>query len=194
MMQVMIRGVLHLLALSPLAYYIYAAVSQSLGADPQEVLLHGFAIWALRFLLLSLAISPARRLLKANYLIRYRRMLGLYFFFYLCLHLLVYLWFFLGWQWASIGEEVVERPYITVGMLAFLLTIPLVVTSTKGMQRRLRQTWSKLHKLVYLIAILSIIHFIWQSKADLNEPLIYLIILLFLLSFRIRPYLAKLRA
>ena len=106
----------------------------------------------------------------------------------------MYLWFFLGWQWASIGEEIVERPYITVGMLAFLLTIPLVVTSTKGMQRRLRQTWSKLHKLVYLIAILSIIHFIWQSKADLNEPLIYLIILLFLLSFRIRPYLAKLRA
>lgn len=181
----MLRLTIHLLALLPFFYYVQAILTRSLGADPQEVLLHGFGIWALRFLLLSLAITPLRKWLKQPWLVQYRRMLGLYFFFYLCCHLVTYLWFFLGWDASLIASEIVKRPYITVGVLAFVMTVPLVVTSTKGMQRRLKRGWSRLHSLVYGIGILSVVHFIWQSKADLNRPLIYTLILALLLTSRI---------
>ena len=111
-------------------------------------------------------------------------MMGLYAVFYLILHITIFFIFFLENSFSFLWEEIVERPYITVGMLATLLLVPLAVTSTKKMQRRLGRNWKKLHQLVYLIATLGIIHFIWQSKSDLNEPLLYLIWLLFTLGYR----------
>lgn len=156
-----------------------------LGADPQEEMLHQLGLWALIFLLAGLSLTPINKIFQLPVLIKFRRMLGLYAFWYLILHLTVFFIFYLELDFSYLLDEIIERPYITVGMLAMLLLIPLVVTSTKSMQRRLGRKWKKLHQLVYPIAILAITHFIWQSKSDLNEPLLYLIWLVFLLGFRI---------
>ncbi len=179
------RLLAHSLALVPFVYLALSAWQQKLGADPQDVLLHELGIYSLWFLLATLAVTPIRLVFRYQAIIRYRRMLGLYFFFYLSCHLLVYCWFFIGWDFRWLGEEVTERPYITLGLLAWLLAIPLVITSNRAMQIKLGRGWKKLHQLVYVIAILGIIHFIWQSKADLNRPLLYLLILVLLLAIRI---------
>ena len=122
---------------------------------------------------LSLSITPLRRVSGVNVFIKFRRMLGLYSFLYLSLHLLTYFAFYLEFRWFELGKEIIERPYITVGFLAWILMIPLTITSTKKLQRRLGRKWVSLHKMVYSIAALGLIHYVWQSKSDLNEPLIY---------------------
>ena len=175
----------HIACWVPLAYLIYAAYNRQLGADPQEEMLHQLGLWTLIYLLIGLSITPLNRIFKWPILVKYRRMLGLYAFLYLLLHLTIFFIFYLELSLSYLWDEIIERPYITVGMLAMLLLIPLVVTSTKSMQRRLGRNWKKLHQLVYPIAILAITHFIWQSKSDLNEPLLYLIWLVFLLGFRV---------
>ncbi|NVK87501.1 MAG: sulfoxide reductase heme-binding subunit YedZ [Gammaproteobacteria bacterium] len=174
----------HLAALMPFAYYLAGAYWQWLGADPQEQILHGMGIWSFYFLLLSLAITPLRRWLGWHGLIHYRRMLGLYFAFYLLLHILVYLWLYLGWRWGEFGSELVKRPYLTLGIAAALLTLPLVATSTQWAQRKLKRRWKQLHKSVYLIVLLAWVHYFWQVKSDLNEPLLYLMIVCALLGYR----------
>jgi len=174
----------HLTCLSPLVWLIYAAFNRLLGADPQEKMLHELGLWTLIYLLLGLSVTPVRQLLGFSVLIKYRRMLGVYATFYLSLHITIFFYFYLESNIALLWEEVIERPYVTVGMLAALLLIPLVLTSTRSMQRKLGRNWKKLHKLVYLISLLSVIHFLWQSKSDLNEPLLYVIWLLFLLGYR----------
>ena len=141
--------------------------------------------WALRFLLLTLAITPLRKFTRINSFIRYRRMLGLFAFFYASLHFLTYLILDQFFDWQEIIKDIVERPYITVGFVAFVLLIPLAITSTKKMVSRLGSRWQKLHKLVYLIGILAILHFLWLVKADLLEPLIYSIVLATLLVLRL---------
>ncbi len=181
----MIKVAAHILSLLPLGYLIIAALLQELGADPQEVLLHELGIISLWFLLASLAVTPARIILGTPSIVRYRRMLGLYFFFYLSCHLLVYCWFFLGWDFSWLSEEVVERPYITVGFLAWLLAVPLTITSNRYMQKALKHRWLILHRMVYLIAVLGLAHFIWQSKADLNRPLFYSLVFAALMIMRI---------
>ncbi len=175
----------------PLFYLIYAAVYRQLGADPQEEMLHQLGLWTLIWLLCGLSITPIKRLFSLPKLIQYRRMLGLYAFFYLFLHILVFFWFYLDANITELLDEVIKRPYITLGMLATLLILPLVATSTRAMQRRLGKHWKKLHQLVYPIAILGSLHFIWQTKSDLNEPLLYFIWLVILLSIRI--YFARAR-
>lgn len=175
----------HIACWVPLAYLIYAAYNRQLGADPQEEMLHQLGLWTLIYLLIGLSITPLNRIFKWSILVKYRRMLGLYAFLYLLLHLTIFFIFYLELSLSYLWDEIIERPYISVGMLAMLLLIPLVVTSTKSMQRRLGRNWKKLHQLVYPIAILAITHFIWQSKSDLNEPLLYLIWLVFLLGFRV---------
>lgn len=179
------RLVAHGLALAPFAVLVISAWREKLGADPQEVLLHELGIYSLWFLLATLAVTPVRVMFRYPIIIRYRRMLGLYFFFYLSCHFLVYCWFFLGWDFRWLAEEVAERPYITLGLLAWLLAIPLAITSNRIMQVKLGRRWKSLHQLVYVIAVLGISHFIWQSKADLNRPLTYLLILLLLLAIRV---------
>jgi|SRR5690606_37106463 len=171
--------------LAPLAIVIgKIAGLGSFGPHPVQEILHGMGKTGLNLLLITLAITPLRKLTKQNWLIRLRRMLGLFSFFYLALHLLAYAALDLRLDFATLGTDIVERPYITVGMLALVLLIPLAVTSTRGWQRRLGRRWTRLHRLVYASAVLGVIHFWWQVKADIREPLLYALILGALLGYR----------
>ena len=163
--------------------------NDTLGANPIEAITHNTGEWALRILLLTLAISPARRIFRINSLIKFRRMLGLTSFIYVAAHFLIYIVLDQWFDFSAILEDIKERPYITVGFLAFILMIPLAITSTNAMQRRLQSAWVKLHKLVYVIAVLAILHFWWLVKADFLEPAIYAGILLILLAYRLRTYM-----
>ena len=177
--------VAHVLCWLPLSYLVFGACNRRLGADPQEVLLHLLGFWTLIFLLLSLSISPLRQMCSLPILIRFRRMLGLYAAFYLSLHIIVFFVFYLELNLSYLWDEIIERPYITVGMLATLMIIPLVATSTLTMQKRLGRNWKRIHKVAYVIPVLGIVHFIWQSKSDLNEPLLYAIWLVLLFVYRV---------
>ena len=174
-----------LLPLVILSLRTFELVAMSLGANPVEELLHEFGRWGLKFLLLTLTITPLRRWTGWGWLLRFRRMLGLYAFFYIVLHFLTYAVLDQGLAISLIIEDVIKRPYITLGMTGFVLLIPLAVTSTRGMMRRLGKRWVELHRLVYLIAILGVWHFYWQVKQDILEPLIYAFILGLLLCYRL---------
>ncbi len=156
-----------------------------LGANPIEELLHQLGRWGLKFLLLSLTITPLRRWTGWNWLIRFRRMLGLFAFFYIVLHFLTYAILDQGLDIAAITEDIVKRPYITLGMAGLLLLIPLALTSTKGMMRRLGKRWQKLHRLVYVSAIVGMWHFYWQVKLDTLDATIYAVVLAVLLITRL---------
>ena len=157
----------------------------SLGANPIEELIHRLGKWGLNFLLITLAVTPLRKLTGWNWSIRFRRMLGLFAFFYVLLHFLAYAGLDQRFDFAAILEDIVERPYITIGLTALLLLLPLAVTSTNGMMRRLGKRWKKLHRLIYIIGILGVWHFYWQVKLDTLEALIYAGILTVLLAFRL---------
>ncbi|KWV16138.1 protein-methionine-sulfoxide reductase heme-binding subunit MsrQ [Xanthomonas translucens pv. translucens] len=184
------KGMVHVLALAPLAYLgwqfwqVWQSGSDALGADPLAEIEHRTGLWALRLLLLTLAITPLRQLSGQSVLLRFRRMLGLYAFFYACVHLGVYLGLDLRGYWAQIFEDIVKRPYITVGFIAWLLLIPLAITSTQGWMRRLKRNWGKLHKAIYAIGVLAVLHFWWLVKSDIREPLLYAAILALLLGWR----------
>ena len=170
--------------LMPLAWMVWQAVNQLLGSNPVEELLHLSGGWALRFILIVLAVTPLRKLTGWTVVLRFRRMLGLFAFFYASGHFSVYLLLDLGMDFSFGVEDIIKRPYITVGFTALVLLVPLAVTSTKGMMRRLGRNWKRLHKLVYLIGILGVVHYIWLIKADLLEPLIYAAVLLLLFAIR----------
>ena len=183
-----LKVVLFLLCLLPLGSLglaAFAVAGFSLGANPIEELIHQFGLWGLRFLLITLAVTPLRHLTAWGWLLRFRRMLGLFAFFYVLLHFLTYAGLDQQFDLAVIIEDVIERPYITIGMTALLLLLPLAVTSTNAMMRRLGRRWQKLHRLVYIIAILGVWHFYWQVKQDILEPLIYGLILALLLGYRL---------
>ena len=176
------------LALVPLLVLVLRGFEwsgMSLGANPIEALLHGLGIWGLRLLLLTLAVTPLRRWTGWNWLVRFRRMLGLFAFFYILLHFIVYVWLDQGLDIAAVFEDIIKRPYITLGMAALLMLIPLAITSTKGMMRRLGKRWQKLHRLIYLIGILGVWHFYWQVKLDTLDATIYAVILIVLLMTRV---------
>ncbi len=182
------KPVVFLLCMLPLAILVLRAFSLAgfgLGANPIEELLHDLGRWGLKFLLLSLSITPLRRWTGWNWLVRFRRMLGLFAFFYVLLHFLTYAVLDQGLDAAYIFEDVLKRPYITLGMGALLLLIPLAVTSTKGMMRRLGKRWQKLHRLVYVIAVMAIWHFYWQVKLDTLDATIYALLLCILLLTRV---------
>ena len=157
----------------------------SLGADPVKKLEHECGKTALNLLLLTLAVTPLRNLTGFTQLLRLRRMLGLFAFFYAVVHFTVYLTLDLELNFRTVGADIVKRPYITVGFTALLLLIPLALTSTNRMMRRLGRRWQSLHRLVYLIAILAVWHFYWQVKRDVREPLVYAGILTLLLGYRV---------
>ncbi len=185
------KPALFLLCLMPLGWLIWDIYNNGLGADPVAQLEHRSGDWALRFLLITLTVTPLRRLTKLNKLIRYRRMFGLFAFFYASLHLTVYLAVDLQGYWSQIFTEIVKRPYITMGFSAWLLLIPLAVTSTKALMKRLGRNWHPLHRLIYLIAILGVLHYWWLVKADVREPLLYGAVLLVLLTLRIKKFTLK---
>ena len=174
-----------LLPFALLAAGAFGVAGYDLGANPVEALSHGTGKWGLRFLLITLAVTPVRRLSGLNWVIRFRRMLGLFAFFYLVLHFASYALIDQRLDLGAILEDIVQRPFITIGMTALLLLVPLAATSTKGMMRRLGKRWQKLHRLIYPIAVLGVWHFYWQVKQDTLEPLIYAGILAVLLASRL---------
>ena len=155
------------------------------SANPVQEIVHAMGITALNLLMLTLAVTPLRKLTGQNWLLRVRRLLGLFAFFYLVMHFTAYAALDLRFDFATIGTDIAERPYITIGMLALVMMIPLAVTSTRGWQKRLGRRWTSLHRLVYPIAVLGVVHFWWQVKADIREPLLYAVILSILLGFRV---------
>ena len=173
------------LCLLPLAGLVYGALNNQLGPDPARELTLELGEWALRFLLLSLAVTPVRKLSGLGKLVRYRRMLGLFALFYGVLHLSSYLVFMLDLDWQVLLEDLYKRPYIIAGALAVLILIALGATSTKSMIRKLGKRWVKLHRLVYLAGGLGVLHFFWLVKSDYSEPLIYGIIFLALMLLRL---------
>lgn len=181
------KPLLFIFCLGPAAWLLYAALTGELGANPIEALTRSFGDWALRFLLITLTVTPLRRLSGWGALLRYRRMLGLFAFFYALLHLLSYLVLDQFFYWPEIWADILKRPYITVGMVTFLLLIPLAVTSTRGWIRRLGKNWQRLHRLVYLCAAGGVLHFYMLVKADAREPLLYGLVLAILLMARIQP-------
>jgi sulfoxide reductase heme-binding subunit YedZ len=185
-----VRRSLHLalvaLALAPLASLAVRAAAGDLGANPVETITHETGGWALRLLLATLAVTPLRRVSGWSFLAPWRRSLGLLSFGYATLHFATFLALDLGFDLAALGEEVAERPYITLGFTAFTLLVPLALTSTRGWQRRLGRGWLVLHRAVYAAAGLAVLHFLWLVKADYAEPLVYAAVLTLLLAARMR--------
>jgi methionine sulfoxide reductase heme-binding subunit len=179
------RIFLHCLAALPLLLAAIDVFHNTLGADPVRALTLRTGWWALFFLLASLAMTPLRKLTGSTHWLRIRRMLGLWAFAFACVHLSIYLVLDLQGEWRQIFSDILKRPYITVGFSAWLLLIPLAMTSTQAMIRRLGKRWRQLHKLVYVIAPLGVLHFIWLVKKDLTEPLIFAAVLAVLLALRL---------
>jgi sulfoxide reductase heme-binding subunit YedZ len=162
----------------------HATTHSTLGANPTEAMQDEFGDWGLRFLLITLAVTPVKDWTGWNWLIPLRRMLGLFGFFYILAHFTVWIWLDQGFYWPGLLPEIIKRPFITLGMLALLMLIPLAITSTNKMMRRLGRRWKKLHRLIYPICILGCWHYYWQVKADIREPLIYFVIAFVLLGWR----------
>jgi sulfoxide reductase heme-binding subunit YedZ len=179
-----IKPLVFVTCLLPFVFLVWRAVQNDLGANPVETLTRDTGEWALRFLLVTLTITPLRMLTGQSVVVRFRRMLGLYAFFYALMHFMIYIWLDRELALDTIVKDVIKRPYITVGFTAFVLLWPLALTSTKGMIRRLGKRWQKLHRLVYIIAVLGVLHFLWLVKADVLEPIIYGSILIALLTVR----------
>ena len=182
----LINPAIYVFGFVPAVWTFYAAINDQLGADPLKVLERSLGLWALRFLIASLAISPLRRFAGVN-LIRHRRALGLMAFFYALLHLTVYLWLDQGLDVGLIWKDIVKRPYITIGMLAFLILLPLAATSNAYSIRRLGAAWHKLHRWVYLAATAAALHFAMVVKSLTAEPIIYAALVAGLLLVRLLP-------
>ena len=180
-----LKPAVFVLLLLPAVLLVAGLIRGTLGADPVAALLWQTGLWALRLLLASLAVTPLQRLTVWRWPIRFRRQLGLFAFFYACLHLAVYAVFDRSLDLTAVWEDIIERPFITVGALAFLLLVPLAATSTRAAVRRLGPRWQQLHRLVYLAAGLAVLHYLWLVKADLRPPLIYAAILAVLLLLRL---------
>lgn len=184
-----LKPLVFLSCLIPFGLLLQGVLEADLGANPLERVTDVTGQWGLRFLLLTMAVTPLRRLTGWRCLLRFRRMLGLFAFFYLTLHFLTWVWLDQELSWGNVLADIVKRPYVTVGFTAWLLLLPLAATSTRGMMRRLGRNWQRLHRAVYAIGVLGVLHYIWLVKADLLEPLIYAGLLVLLLLVRWRPQL-----
>jgi len=184
-MQKAAKVLVFLLCLTPLAWLAVRVLTGRLGINPVEDLELTTGIWALRFLVLTLAITPLRRLTGWNRVIQYRRMLGLFTFTYVCVHFAIYIGVDQFFAFDLIVKDVVKRPFITMGFTAFVLMIPLAVTSTKGWIRRLGKKWQLLHRLIYISAVCAAIHYLWKVKVMIGSPVYYAIVIGALLGFRL---------
>ena len=187
-----LKPALFLLALLPLARLIWLGIEQDLGANPIEFITRSMGTWTLVFLCLSLAMTPARAITGWTGFIHLRRMLGLFCFFYATVHFLIWLWLDHNFSLAAMWQDVLERPYITFGFLAFILLIPLALTSNRWAQRKLGRRWSHLHRLIYAIAVLAILHYWWHKagKSDYETVSIYLGVIVLLLLLRL-PFIRQ---
>jgi sulfoxide reductase heme-binding subunit YedZ len=191
-----IKPLVFTFCLLPFIALSYGFTTDNLGADPIQYLLKETGEWALRLLLLTLAVTPIRQIFGWSSLIRLRRMLGLFSFFYALLHVCIYITFDQSLDVVEILNDIFKRPFITVGMISFLLMLPLALTSSNAAIRYLTgKKWKQLHQLVYLVAIGAVVHFFWlaQSKANITEPAIYMVILAILLLIRHPPIMQKLK-
>jgi methionine sulfoxide reductase heme-binding subunit len=180
------KPAIFLACLVPMSLLVRKGIAGRLGANPIEVITHSTGDWTLIFLCITLAITPLRRILRVPWLIRYRRMVGLFAFFHASLHFLTYVWLDKFFNWQEMAKDVYKRPFITAGFTAFVLLVPLAVTSTAGMIRRLGgRRWQLLHRLVYVSAVAGVIHYLWLVKADKRVPLRYGAIVAVLLGTRV---------
>ena len=176
---------LFFLSLIPLIVIVYKTFTNNLGPEPIKEITHHTGEWALLFIVFTLAMSPLKKITNLNIWISFRRMLGLFAFFYASLHLMTYVGLDYRFDLENISKDILTKKFIFIGFAAWLLLVPLAITSSKKMMSILKHNWKKLHKLTYVIAIFAVVHFIWLVKRDLTEPLIYLFIILVLLAFRI---------
>ncbi len=181
------KPVVFLLCLVPAALVVTDAfeITGRLGANPIEEIQDRFGIWAIRFIMITLAVTPLRHLTGWNWLVRFRRMFGLFTFFYVLTHFLTWLILDQSLLLSAIAEDLTERPFITIGFTAFVLLTAMAVTSTNGIRRRMGRRWQKLHYSVYVVGLLGVWHYWWQGKKDANDAQIYAVILAVLLGFRI---------
>lgn len=182
----LISALVWLLCVMPLLLFVWQGFTGGLTANPIEYILRELGLWGLRFLCITLAISPLAKLLKMPVLMRYRRRVGLWAFAYVALHLIMYVAVDQQFGWSFIIEDIVKRPYITIGMAAFVLLVPLAITSANRIRRKMRvRSWRRLHQLIYLIAVMGVVHYLLLVKADIRSPLIYGGIVAVLLGWRL---------
>ena len=174
------------LSLLPILIIFYQIIFNQLGPEPVKEITHVTGNWTLRFIIITLAMTPLQKFTKLNFWISYRRMFGLFVFFYASAHMMTYVGIDYRFDWSSIGDDIVKKKFIFAGFLAWLLLVPLALTSSKRMIKLLRDKWKKLHKLIYIISLLGIIHYLWLVKVVTVEPLIYLIIIVILLTLRVK--------
>ena len=191
------KPVLFVLCLLPFAWLFYSALTNQLGANPQEYLIRATGDWTLRFVCIVLAVTPLRTISNTPQLARFRRMLGLFVYFYVVSHLLSYSWFDMGFDVLEIAKDIAKRPFILVGFLAFVLLTPLAASSFNAAIKSIgAKRWQLLHKLVYVVAGLGLLHFFWMraGKNDFDEVFVYAAVIAVLLGWRLRQYFLKKKA
>ncbi|WP_415300739.1 sulfite oxidase heme-binding subunit YedZ [Candidatus Pelagibacter sp. Uisw_134_02] len=181
-----IKVTIFFLSLLPILIIFYQIIFNQLGPEPVKEITHVTGNWTLRFIIITLAMTPLQKLTKFNFWISYRRMFGLFVFFYASAHMMTYVGIDYRFDWSSIGDDIVKKKFIFAGFLAWLLLVPLALTSSKRMIRILKDKWKKLHKLIYIISLLGITHYLWLVKVVTIEPLIYLTVIVILLVLRIK--------
>ncbi len=186
--QIYIKRLIFIISLWPILSLSVAIFLNNLGANPVEFIERHFGKWALIFLCLTLSMTPLRRITHMNQWILYRRMLGLFTFFYATVHLLCYIGLDYHFAWIDIKNDIIKHRYVLVGFLGWLLLLPLAITSSDKMMRKLKFNWKRLHRLIYLIAILGVLHFLWLVKKDITEPLIYALIIFILFLLRLNMF------
>ena len=188
-----LRVVVFTVCLIPFLVLLNGVVSNSLGPDPAEHLMHVTGEWVMRFLVLVLLATPLARYGWPR-LARYRRMLGLYVWFYATLHLLVFAQVFIGWSGEQLVEELAERPYVLVGFLAWLILVPLGITSLHAIRRKMGRHWRRIHRMTYAVAVLGWLHLLWLSRSDVGEAVVYGVIFAVLMAYRAKGLMVKARA
>ena len=181
-----LKVVIFILSLVPIFYITYQILTNQLGPEPIKDITHHTGKWTLYFIVITLAMTPLKKMTKLNIWINYRRMFGLFIFFYASIHLMTYVGLDYRFDLASIGDDIIKKKYIFIGFSAWLLLIPLAITSNKRMMKILKSKWKKLHRLIYLISLCGAIHYLWLVKRDLTEPLIFLTVILILLALRFK--------
>ena len=189
--QISIKRFIFILSLWPILSIGINTFQNNLGANPVEFIERHFGKWTLIFLCLTLSMTPLRKITHINQWILYRRMLGLFTFFYASIHLLCYIGLDYQFAWVDIKNDIIKHRYVLVGFLGWLLLLPLAITSSDKMMRKLKSNWKKIHRLIYLIAILGVLHFVWLVKKDVTEPLIYAAIILVLFLLRLNIFKLK---
>ena len=184
-MLVFVKVIIWIAALTPLSWLIYSGFNNQLGPDPGKALVDGLGLWALRLLLITLLLRPLRDIIGSAIFIRVRRLVGLFCWFYASLHFAASLFYVIGYSWSDLAKAFSEKTYVVLGLLAWLLLVPLGVTSNRWSQQRLRRRWASLHRVIYLIVMLACLHFVWLVRSDYWQPALYFLLSLLLLAWRV---------